>query len=35
MKSITEAIEEAYHIGDTLVFIREHQVQNVDRSTAE
>jgi len=35
MKSITDAIEEAYHIGDTLVFIREHQIQNVDRSIAE
>jgi phenylpyruvate tautomerase PptA (4-oxalocrotonate tautomerase family) len=29
MKSVTEAVEEAYRIGDTLVFIREHQVPNV------
>lgn len=29
MKSVTEAVEEAYRIGDTLVFIREHQIQNV------
>jgi phenylpyruvate tautomerase PptA (4-oxalocrotonate tautomerase family) len=29
MKSVTEAVEDAYRIGDTLVFIREHQVQNV------
>ena len=29
MKSITDAVEEAYRIGDTLVFIREHQVHNV------
>jgi phenylpyruvate tautomerase PptA (4-oxalocrotonate tautomerase family) len=29
MKSITTAVEDAYHIGDTLVFIREHQIDNV------
>jgi phenylpyruvate tautomerase PptA (4-oxalocrotonate tautomerase family) len=29
MKSVTDAVEEAYHIGDTLVFIREHQIHNV------
>jgi len=29
VKRITEAIDEAYHIGDTLIFLREHQVDNV------
>jgi phenylpyruvate tautomerase PptA (4-oxalocrotonate tautomerase family) len=29
MRSVTDAVEKAYQIGDTLVFIREHQVQNV------
>jgi len=29
MKSVTDAVEEAYHIGDTLVLIREHQIHNV------
>jgi len=29
MKSITDAVDKAYHIGDTLVFIREHKVENV------
>jgi phenylpyruvate tautomerase PptA (4-oxalocrotonate tautomerase family) len=29
MKSVTDAVEGAYHIGDTLVFIREHQIHNV------
>jgi len=29
MKSVTNAVEEAYRIGDTLVFIREHRVDNV------
>jgi len=29
MKSITDAVEDAYRIGDTLVFIREHKVDNV------
>jgi len=26
---ITEAIDEAYHIGDTLIFLREYPVDNV------
>ena len=26
---ITEAIDEAYHIGDTLIFLREYSVDNV------
>ena len=26
---ITSAIDEAYHIGDTLVFLREHAIDNV------
>jgi len=29
MKSVTDAVEEAYLIGDTLVLIREHQTHNV------
>jgi phenylpyruvate tautomerase PptA (4-oxalocrotonate tautomerase family) len=29
MKSVTDAVDEAYRIGDTLVFIREHQIHNV------
>lgn len=29
MQKITEAIEEAYHIGDTLIFLREYPVENV------
>ena len=29
MKSVTDAVEEAYRIGDTLVFIWEHQIHNV------
>ena len=29
MKSVTDAVEEAYRISDTLVFIREHKVDNV------
>jgi len=29
MKSVTQAVEDAYQIGDTLVFIREHQINNV------
>lgn len=29
MKSVTDAVEEAYCIGDTLIFIREHQINNV------
>jgi len=29
MQKITEAIDEAYHIGDTLIFLREYPVDNV------
>jgi hypothetical protein len=29
MQKITSAIDEAYHIGDTLVFLREHAIDNV------
>jgi len=29
MEKITAAIDEAYHIGDTLVFLREHAIENV------
>ena len=29
MQKITEAIDEAYHIGDTLIFLREYPVENV------
>jgi phenylpyruvate tautomerase PptA (4-oxalocrotonate tautomerase family) len=29
MEAITGAIDEAYHIGDTLIFLREHPVGNV------
>jgi len=29
MQKITEAIEDAYHIGDTLIFLREYPVENV------
>src|SRR5262249_15476848 len=29
MEKITAAIDEAYHIGDTLVFLREHTIDNV------
>ena len=29
MKSVTDAVDDAYRIGDTLVFIREHAVDNV------
>ena len=29
MQRITEAIDEAYHIGDTLIFLREYPVENV------
>ena len=29
MEKITEAIDEAYHIGDTLIFLREYSVENV------
>ena len=29
MQEITAAIDNAYHIGDTLVFLREHSTENV------
>ena len=29
MEKITAAIDEAYHIGDTLIFLREYPVENV------
>ena len=29
MEIITTAIDEAYHIGDTLIFLREYPVENV------
>jgi hypothetical protein len=29
MEKITYAIDEAYHIGDTLIFLREYPVENV------
>ena len=29
VQKLTEAIDEAYHIGDTLIFLREHPVENV------
>jgi len=29
MQKITEAVEEAYHIGDTLIFLREYPADNV------
>jgi hypothetical protein len=29
MAKITAAVDEAYHIGDTLVFLREHAIDNV------
>lgn len=29
MEKITTAIDEAYHTGDTLIFLREHAVDNV------
>jgi phenylpyruvate tautomerase PptA (4-oxalocrotonate tautomerase family) len=29
MEKITAAIEEAYHIGDTLIFLREYPAENV------
>ena len=29
VQKITEAIDEAYHIGDTLIFLREYSVENV------
>jgi phenylpyruvate tautomerase PptA (4-oxalocrotonate tautomerase family) len=29
MQKLTEAIDEAYHIGDTLIFLREYPTNNV------
>jgi phenylpyruvate tautomerase PptA (4-oxalocrotonate tautomerase family) len=29
IQKLTEAIDEAYHIGDTLIFINEHSAENV------
>jgi hypothetical protein len=29
MRKLTEAIDEAYHIGDTLIFLREYSAENV------
>ena len=29
MQKVTDAVEGAYHIGETLVFLREHQLNNV------
>jgi phenylpyruvate tautomerase PptA (4-oxalocrotonate tautomerase family) len=29
METITAAIDDAYHIGDTLIFLREHAIDNV------
>ena len=29
MKKITSAIDDAYHIGDTLIFLREYPAENV------
>jgi hypothetical protein len=29
MEKITSAIDEAYHIGDTLIFLREYPAENV------
>lgn len=29
MKKVTEAIDDAYHIGDTLIFLREYPVDHV------
>ena len=29
MKKVTGAIDEAYHIGDTLIFLREYSAENV------
>jgi phenylpyruvate tautomerase PptA (4-oxalocrotonate tautomerase family) len=29
MKKITAAIDEAYHIGDTMIFLREYPAENV------
>jgi len=29
MQKITTAVDEAYHIGDTLIFLREYPAENV------
>jgi hypothetical protein len=29
LQKLTEAIDEAYHIGDTLIFLREYPAENV------
>lgn len=29
MQKITETVDEAYHIGGTLIFLREYRVENV------
>src|SRR5262244_74392 len=29
MRKVTDAIDEAYHIGDTLIFLREYPAENV------
>jgi hypothetical protein len=29
MKKLADAIDEAYHIGDTLIFLREYSTENV------
>jgi phenylpyruvate tautomerase PptA (4-oxalocrotonate tautomerase family) len=29
IEKITDAIDEAYHIGDTLIFLRQYQAENV------
>ena len=29
VQKITAAIDDAYHIGDTLIFLREHPAENV------
>jgi len=29
MKKLTDAADEAYHIGDTLIFLREYPAKNV------
>ena len=29
MQKLTEAIDEAYHIGDTLIFLREYPAESV------
>jgi hypothetical protein len=29
MRKLTEAVDEAYHIGDTLILLREHSAEDV------